>query len=608
MRYMTTTKRFLATLFLTTGGLGAQLFVGCSLTSIPFVRVGECESDASCNEALGAKCAEYECVDTTDKKGESFTQCKKIKGERLDGLDNDCDGIIDNAGQGETPLTQTQAVEIISGLDSFTTLSLASSRAFTQLYIQKDMGVLLAAPPEGGEPAPVTMMAQANNTELQTELTLGCFSPNNMSAGTCDINQAAVAAGSKLGFFAQIKSTGCRQGELRVGAIDPEEPDEFIDRGPTFRNPSYQGVATYGSPCSDNGRPACVEAKQQYADLAAQDASDPALSALQDTITDSCGVSRPSVAALDDQALVTFLGAGSEEDICETGPVDVFGLLLHERTGLRNGEFYWADPSADGIPQLLGSTISAQPPAVREIGTLGFLMAHPDVRGSLTLTFIPKQGAPPGNGGVDCPEGDCDSREGLETAPISGAQELAKLTTSGAADGVRLQWITVNDEEGVLLITWVSGCSPLDDQLEGAAAYAQALRVDISGTTPEILWEGDVINLGSTRSFPLAVPSTQDFVIEGFERDNRTATTEDLGGFFVLTRPLQVQAVRIAAFDGALVAKDEVIPIHPFADDPDARPNAYRYLGAMGEADPDQFYFGITGGGSLYRATFASGN
>lgn len=608
MSTMKKKKRSLTALALTAGTLGAQFFVGCSLTSIPFVRVGECESDASCNEALEAECAEYECVSATDKKGESFKQCQKIKGERLDGLDNDCDGIIDNTGQGETPLTQTQGTEIVSGLGTFQSLSLASSRAFTQIYIQKDEGIVLATPPEGGEPATVTMMAQENNTELESDLTEGCFSPGDMSARSCDINQTAAAAGSKLGFFAQVKTTGCAQGELRVGAIDPDAPDGFIDRGPTFRNPSYQGVATYGSPCSENGRPACTEAKEQYAELLAQNATGSELSVVQDTISQNCGVSHPAVAALGDQALVAFLGAGYEENICETGAVDIFALFLHERTGLRNGEFYWADPSGDGVPDVLGTTISAQPPALQELGSLGFLMAHPEESGSLTLTFIPKQGAPPGNGGVECPDGDCSSRDGLETAPISGAEELTKLTTSGGAEGVKLEWLTASDDEGVLLVTWVRGCSPFDDQLEGATAYAQALRLDLSGDTPEIVWTGDVISLGNTRSFPLAVPSAQDFVIEGFERNNQTATADDLGGFFVLTRPLQVQAVRVAAFDGALVAKDEVIPIHPFADDPDSRPNAYRYLGAMGEDDPDEFYFGVSGSGSLYRATFASGN
>lgn len=601
-------KRSLTAVAFTAGTLAAQVFVGCSLTSIPFVRVGECESDASCNEALGAKCAEYECVSATDKKGESFNQCKKIKGERLDGLDNDCDGLIDNAGPGDTPLTQTQGTEIVSGLGTFQSVSLANSRALTQIYIQKDEGIVLASPPEGGEPATVTMMAQEDNSELESGLTKGCFSAGDRSARSCNINQTAAAAGSKLGFFAQIKTTGCAQGELRVGAINPDAPNEFIDRGPTFRNPSYQGVATYGSPCSENGRPACVEAKQEYAELLAQGAPGSELSQVQNIISQNCGVSHPAVAALGNQALVAFLGAGYEENVCETGAVDIFGLLLHERTGLRNGEFYWADPSGDGVPDVLGKTVSAQPPALQELGSLGFLMAHPETSGSLTLSFIPKQGTPPGNGGVECPDDDCTSREGLETAPISGAEELTKLTTSGAAEGVKLEWLTTGDDEGLLLVTWVRGCSPHDDQLEGASAYAQTLRLDISGDTPEILWKGDVINLGPTRSFPLAVASAQNFVVEGFERNNRTATTDDLGGFFVLTRPLQVQAVRVAAFDGALVAKDEVIPIHPFADNPDARPNAYRYLGAMGEDDADEFYFGVSGSGSLYRAIFTSGN
>lgn len=601
-------KRLLSAFGLVVGALGAGFFVGCSLTSIPFVRVGECESDASCNEALEARCAEYECVTTTDKKGESFKQCQRIDGERLDGLDNDCDGIVDNPGNGNTPLVQTAGLEIASGLGDFSSIALSTSRALTQIYIQKDDGTVLALPPEGGEPTPVSMMAQADNAELQNALTAGCFSPNNTEAQPCDINQSATAAGSTLGFFAQIKTSGCRQGELRVGVIDPEAPDEFIDRGPAFRNPSYQGVATYGSPCTENGRTACVDAKQEYAELFTQGASEPELADVRDTITSECGVSRPAIAALRDQALVAFLSAQKEEDVCQTGSVDIFGLLLHERTGLRNGEFYWADPSADGVPDHLGTTLSAQPPALREIGELGFLMAHPEASGELTLTFIPRQATPLGNSGLDCPDNDCTSREGLETDPLSGAEVLMTLTTSGVAEGVKMQWHAVTEDEGVLLVTWVRGCSPADHQLENVSAYAQALRIDVSGTTPEVLWTGDTINLGTTRSFPIAVPSLQEFVVDGFERNGKTATVDDLSGFFVLTRPLEVQAVRIASFDGALLSADELIPVHPFADDPDARPNAYRYLGAVGENNPDEFYLRMTGESSIIRVNFESGN
>lgn len=608
MRSSSEQKHLLTTLSLVVGALGAGLFVGCSLTSIPFVRVGECESDASCNEALEAECAKYECVTTTDKKGESFKQCQPIDGERLDGLDNDCDGIVDNPGTGNIPLILTQGIEIASGLGDFSSIALSTSRALTQIYIQKEDGTVLALPPEGGEPAPVSMMSQADNAELQNALTAGCFSPNGTEAQPCDINQSATAAGSTLGFFAQIKTSGCRQGELRVGVMDPDAPEEFIDRGPGFRSPSYQGVATYGSPCTENGRPACVDAKQEYAELFTQGASETALADVRNTITSECGVSQPAIAALSDQALVAFLSAQKEEDVCQTGLVDIFGLLLHERTGLRNGEFYWADPSADGVPDHLGTTLSAQPPALREIGERGFLMAHPQASGELTLTFIPRQDTPTGNSGLECPDNDCASREGLETDPISGAEALTTLATSGVADGVKMQWLAVNQEEGVLLVTWVRGCSPADHQLEDVPAYAQALRIDISGTTPEVRWTGDVLNLGNTRSFPIAVPSLQNFVVDGLERNGKTAALGDLGGFFVLTRPLEVQAVRIASFDGALLSADERIPVHPFAEDPESRPNAYRYLGAVGESNPDEFYLRMTGESSLFRVSFESGN
>ncbi len=588
-----------------------HLFVGCSLTNIPFVRVGECTDDESCNEALGARCAEYECVATTDKRGETFDQCRKIDGERLDGFDNDCDGVIDN-GQDGSSLIEVQGEEVAVGLGNIETISTVASEALTQIYIQEDLSRASVLAPTGGDPVKVEMMANPSDGRLDKSLEEGCYSAGATEVRSCDINHLAVAAGETIGFFAQVKTEGCRQGELRVGAIDPSDPTELIDRGPTFRNPAYQGVATYGSRCSQNTFEECVTAKELYAELVAENAPMSELDDARDAITTHCGVSRPSIAAQGDQALVSFLSARLEDDVCELGEVDILGLLLHERTGPRGGEFVWADPSGDGAPDILGSTISAQPPALQAIEGLGFLMAHPERSGEITLTFVPHQPAPPGNVGTNCPDDGCDSRSGFETAPIAGAQEFAKLTTSGAADGIRMQWLPTEGTEGVLLLTWVRGCSPNDHQLEDATAYAKALRLDISGEPgdmPELLWEGDVVDLGRTRSFPLAVPSQTDFVVEGFERNGRTASETDRGGYYVLTRPLGLQAVRIAAFDGARVSTDEVIAVDPLSDDPDSRPNTYRYLGAMGHTAPNEFFFKTTGGeAALFRATFETGN
>lgn len=585
-----------------------HLFVGCSLTDIPFVRVGECTSDASCNEALGAKCAEYECVSATDKQGKSFNQCRKLEGEQLDGLDNDCDGIVDN-GDEETPLTVAQGEEVAVGLGNIETISIANSEALSQIYIQEDLSKASVLAPTGGDPVQALMMANPTDGRLDKSLEPGCHSAGGSDVLSCDINQIAVSAGETIGYFAQIKTEGCRQGELRVGAIDPADPTELIDRGPFFRNPAYQGVATFGSRCSQNTSQECIDAKQRHAELVEQNASTSELGAEREKITTHCGVSRPSVAAQRDQALVSFLSARVEDDICDLGAIDVLGLLLHERTGPRGGEFVWADPSGDGVPDVLGTTISAQPPALHAIHGAGFLLAHPEQSGEITLTFIEHQPSPPGNVGTQCPDDGCDSRTGYETASISGIEEFTKLTTSGDADGIRMQWLPTGDGEGVLLVTWVRGCSPNDHQLEDTTGYAQAIRLDVSDETPEVIWKGDVINLGPTRSFPLAVPSQRTFVVEGFERNGKTASEKDLGGFYVLTRPLGLQAVRIAAFDGARASANEVIPVDPLSDDPDSRPNTYRYLGAMGHTAPDQFFFKTTGGeASLFRATFDSGN
>jgi hypothetical protein len=322
----------------------------CSLTGITDIEVGKCETDKECTDALNpdegfyADCAAFLCV---NKK------CEPVGGEICDGLDNDCDYLIDE-------LLTAERSEFLSGTTTVETMTVARSAALSRVYLQHADAKVSSVDPESGDSAQVRMLAQASNDELDTELSEGCVTTTASTPSECNFNQTAVAGGARLGYFAQIASNTCKGGELRVGVIDPEEDQAglsgFIDRGPGFRNPAYRGVATDGSLCSNNGRSDCIQAKADYLAMVNEGASASALNDARDLVTQSCGVSHPSIAAVGAQALVGYLGVPLTSSVCGGDPVDVLGLLIHGRVGLRDGEFSWGDPSGNGVPSSCRTT------------------------------------------------------------------------------------------------------------------------------------------------------------------------------------------------------------------------------------------------------------
>ena len=336
-------------------GLGmsllCELFIGCSLTGFTDVRVGECsggskgdqECQAALNEAEGfyPECAAFKCVFNGD-----FNQCQRVAGEVCDGLDNDCDRVIDEPEAGSSSINlKVFSDELVGGVSTVESATLSLSDALARIYVQRPNKSVLAVSLETGEAPTVTPRAQQKTTEFTeeffVELDDGCYGPSGDSPQACNLNQSVTAAGSSMGFYASLNSQGCSSGELHVGAIDPTIPDEFVDRGRAFRSPAYRGVATEGSRCSNNGTPACEKLK---AEVAAGDGDTKNLGTV-------CGVSRPAISALKTQALTAFVGIGLTDNACEAEPSNVFALLTHAREGDRNGTFYWADPSGDGVPQ-----------------------------------------------------------------------------------------------------------------------------------------------------------------------------------------------------------------------------------------------------------------
>ena len=169
------------------------------------------------------------------------------------------------------------------------------------------------------------------------------------------------------------------------------------------------------------------------------------------------------------------------------------------------------------------------------------------------------------NDGTNCPpldetvDTDCDSREGLETQPISGITTL-DLLGSAKADGVQLSLLELDDEEVAIMLTWFEGCYLGQEDFWEENAFAQVLRISLKDSIPKLKSKGPQIALGKTQEIPLSVSSDAPFVVEGYNPTGKLeAGSDEVGGFYVMTAGSEPRAVRISAFDGKLLDKNEEI-------------------------------------------------
>lgn len=568
------------------------LALGCSLTGVADFELPECKDDAECREAFNpehgyyAECAAFRC-ETRGKRKE----CVPVSGEIFDGKDNDCDRLIDETDAGEQTIQTEERViaKAVALLPPQATLARSSGFGEALYYASTGYGFQVPLGEESTDAQAIGFFTQVGaktdsgtygSAELE-ELRPGCSVPAPALAScdldtdkgrracvnerqpvkSCNFEDLTAAAGPRTGFFAAVNLEGCTAGELRVGIIDPSSKSQLIARGLGARDPTYRGVSTRGSACSDNGTAACKAAKEAGEGTA---------------IANACGISKPALAASTDQALVAFLGHSASSNECKSS-TKVLGLALHEQSAIFGKEYFWSNPSHDGEPDVLGSTNGGAAPAIAALGDRGYLVAFGNDDDELEILFVPSQPRP---SALPSPDDlltfpAYEDRSTYETPPLAGVTQVAKLRETSLVDGVQLALLEKAADRVTVGLSWLDGCSRGGGNSD---AHFKLIELDLSEAVPSLAFQSARVELGSSSRAPIVLRSECPFVVSGLSRGGRKATRSDDGGFYVITgtKDLGAQAVRIAAFDGQRVDPNETLsPL----------PTGSTYLNAMGPGE-----------------------
>ena len=536
--------------------------VGCSLV-LPRLAAPECDVDGDCEQfnvrfpERVTVCDRYQCNEATDRcflgpldrDGDSHYPVLECEGddcddtradvfggraESCDGIDNDCDDVIDDA----TPIERAAGVALagigtLSGLswtaDASGAMALASVGASASLVdieatTGTTRGVSIAALPR----------PDATGHSLSG---VGCPSPSTGAPSpSCRLDRVALSVGEPMGWAAFVNRDGCDDGQLRVGLLDVATARIEL-MGPDARSNTWRGVDLVG---------ACTRT------ASGTGATAPAIA--------SASAGTPSTPAT---ALVAWV-RDTTRRACPAGPAEVAALGLWRATGAVEGTLSdWVVATGGGAPDLVGMTSGVAPPALIATGTGEVIVAFGDAAGGVRIAIVealPTVAAAPNPA----------------TTPGLTLGESV-VVGSGNADSVALSLSPAPGGGLRIGVAWTTECG------SGGLRFASVVWQRAART----LTPGTPVDLASTGARQPNVA----YVAHGFVRSTLVrggaAVGDDDGGWLVAWRdesmsPPAVVAARVLGVDGSVL--DSVAL--PFARDLSSDPRQpFLYSGPPGETE-----------------------
>ncbi len=489
--------------------------------------------------------------------------------EVCNGIDDDCDGIIDEHFVvdmvASNPLPAEPAAGLIAGA-SFSSAGTVGygtgSNAFAVAYTEGNSGSYgIVSGASATSPTPMGYVRDTAYDMLQNTVTLisGCVSktPSAYRNSSCNFGDADLGLTDDNVFAAVVNVSGCGAGQVRVGHFPrgSSMPGQLIQLGPPRRSDSFAGIDVADNLCTGASRSSGIQ-----------------------------GAASPSIATLelsgpDDQALAAWIADSSSRASCsaDAADVEILGLFVqHDAFGNQ-----WTTGTNEGLQQVIGRTTQGGRPGIAAWDNTGYIVGFADPAGGIHLVFVAQPGAPPA-----FTTGPADDRTGLEVPPLT-TTDLGTIPTDTPAEDVVLTVGSILTSGIEVGIAWREGC--------GSGSETIHFREIVVASDGSAIDEGhsfDPIVLTPSPA-PSAGPPAITFTFSGMieqgvtRMDGRATGTQTNDGGWVVAwadtsnqdpgpqNDANILARRISEADGQILSPDEVLMLNAPGDVERHRPVLY---------------------------------
>jgi hypothetical protein len=518
-------------------GVSCAALSGCSLSGLDEFDIPACSDNLDCaplNEAEGVSegsCEAYQCrrdgvgcelrkrdmdddgfldrvcagnadlaeggdFDCDDGEALTFPGNK----EKCDGLDNDCDGIVD---EGVFPKLEVTATLGLSGDLSVTYGDTTSAEAHVTVA-SAETGSARTTPVQNDTPEtqPGNLqfgyLSEQDAQDTEDYPTAECPRPGGEVA-RCSFAEAAVTAfgesttsedsGARGVVFA-VNTDGCAHGQVRVGYLKGER--DVLLHGPAAHSNIFEGVDIDDQGCTGASR--------------------------GDGPVGAVGINAAGLPATEDafpQALGVWL-ADSKDDhgSCEAREVSVEALGVWLESSGNREDVRWTNGTGDGVPLPLGVTRGDGRPAVIAVNTEdaeGYFVAYGAADGGIALHYVPRFAEPE-------PYVHMATEARVTDALMAGFS--ASLADGAEADEVSLTLLEKEDGALELGVAWLEGACD-------AVRSVKLERVLVDVGSGDVTEEPSVVVAEeASRVRPAVVAVESGFVTARFEHDGEKVTDE----------------------------------------------------------------------------------